>query len=68
MEKNIKWIHLELDFVTKMMNGKVVICGGGEEKYVDIRTPKQHNLECVSLQGGSQWCFGPKTSDCYTYK
>ena len=49
-------------------SGKVVICGGAEEKYENIRKPNQHNLKCASLQGGSQWCFGPKTSDCYTYK
>ena len=49
-------------------SGKVVICGGAEEKYQNIRKPIQHNLKCVSLQGGSQWCFGPKTSNCYTYK
>ena len=49
-------------------SGKVVICGGAEAKYVDKRKPSQHNLECVTLQGESQWCFGPKTTDCYTYK
>ena len=49
-------------------SGKVVICGGAEAKYVDKRRPSQHNVECVTLQGGSQWCFGPKTTDCYTYK
>ena len=49
-------------------SGKVVICGEAEAKYVDKRKPGQHNLKCVTLQGGSQWCFGPKTTDCYTYK
>ena len=49
-------------------SGKVVICGGAQQKYMDVRKKSQYNLECVSLGGGSQWCFGPKTKDCYTYK
>ena len=49
-------------------SGKVVICGGAQQKYVNVRTTSQSNVECAFLQGGSQWCFGPKTKFCYTYK
>ena len=54
-------------------NRKIVICGGATHGYAGCsdrggyRTcPK--NVECVTTKGGTEWCFGPKTKDCYTYK
>ena len=52
--------------------GKVVICGGAQQKYsgctgTSARQCKR-NVECVTTNGGTQWCFGPRTKDCYAYE
>ena len=50
-------------------SGKVVICGGAQQKYTNCsRWRCKENVECVTLKGGSKWCSGPKTKDCYIYK
>ena len=53
-------------------SGKIVMCGGAKQTYSgcsgsDKRTCER-NTECVTLKGGTEWCFGPKTKDCYTYE
>ena len=53
-------------------NGQIVICGGASDAYSSCtesraRTCKR-NVECVIMNGGSKWCFGPRTKDCYTYE
>ena len=53
-------------------NGQVIVCGGAQQKYSGC-TGVGHracvrNSECVITKGGAEWCFGPKTKDCYTYE
>ena len=52
--------------------GKVVICGGAIEKYSECTGTQQRdckkNVECVTTDGGTKWCFGSRTKDCYTYE
>ena len=52
--------------------GKVVICGGAQQKYAGC-TGTHHreckkNVECVVTDGGTKWCFGTRSKDCYTYE
>lgn len=51
---------------------KVVICGGATHTYDGCKNTGHitctNNAECVTTKGGTKWCFGPKTKDCYTYK
>ena len=49
-------------------SGRAIVCGGSVQKYVNIRSKSQANLECTSLQGIPDWCLGPKTKECYSYK
>ena len=53
-------------------DGEIVICGGAVHTYSGCtgswrRTCKQ-NIECVNTNGGSKWCYGPRTKDCYIYE
>ena len=53
--------------------GKVVICGGAQHTYSGCtggigRRACKRNVECVTTKGGTQWCFGPRTKDCYAYE
>ena len=53
-------------------NGQIVICGGASHTYSGCtespeRTCKR-NVECVITNGGSKWCSGPRTKECYTYE
>ena len=52
--------------------GKVIICGGAHHSYTGCtgisHRACEKNAECVITKGGAEWCFGPKTKDCYTYK
>merc|ERR1712150_7525 len=51
--------------------GKVVICGGAQQKYARCTGSQgkvcEKNIECVTTDGGTKWCFGSRTKDCYTY-
>ena len=53
-------------------SGKVVICGGAKQTYSGCTGSSarycKRNVECVTTNGGTQWCFGPRTKDCYTYE
>ena len=55
------------------INGQTLICGGATDDYVDCDQIAekseicQRNIECVQTPGGSKWCTGPKTANCYTY-
>ena len=52
-------------------NGQVIICGGAADRYSGCTGSGQRtcekNIECVTTKRG-EWCFGPKTKDCYTYE
>ena len=52
--------------------GKVVICGGAQQKYARCTGSQgkvcEKNIECVTTDGGTKWCFGSRTKDCYTYE
>ena len=57
----------------KYTNNKVVVCGGATHAYGGCRAHGRgqacsKNVECVKTKGGAEWCFGPKTKDCYTYE
>ena len=54
-------------------NGEIVVCGGAVATYSGCSGSNrkkrcQRNIECVETKGGSKWCFGPRTKDCYTYQ
>ena len=58
----------------KFIDKKVLICGGATHTYTDCvqRGERERscdrNTECVDTKGGAEWCFGPKTKDCFIYK
>ena len=57
----------------KYTDKKIIICGGATRGYTGCRTHGRgqtcsKNVECVKTKGGAEWCFGPKTKDCYTYE
>ena len=52
----------------------ILICGGASHTYSDCighaggaRTCDR-NAECVITKRGEEWCFGPKTKDCFVYE
>ena len=53
-------------------HGKVVICGGAKHTYSGCTGTSQRNckrnVECVTTNGGTKWCFGPRTNECYAYE
>ena len=54
-------------------NGEIVVCGGAVETYTECsgcnwQKSCKRNVECVETKGGSKWCFGPRTKDCYTFQ
>ncbi len=58
---------------TGFVVGNSVVCGGAKMEYVDCVKPPSsghvcdRNIECVKTAGGTKWCTGPKTKECYTY-
>lgn len=58
----------------KFIYKKVLICGGATHTYTDCAQRGERerscdrNTECVLTKGGAEWCFGPKTKDCFIYK
>ena len=54
-------------------NGEIVVCGGAVDTYAGCTGKGRNkvckrNVECVETKGGTKWCFGPRTKDCYTYR
>jgi hypothetical protein len=53
--------------------GQSIVCGGAKFEYVECKrhaegsTVCNTNMQCVKSTGGSEWCTGPKTADCFTY-
>lgn len=58
----------------KYTDKKLLICGGATHSYIDCKQRGrkerscERNAECVITKGGAEWCFGPKTNDCFVYK
>ena len=58
----------------KFTEKKILICGGATNKYTNctqhgrLERSCERNTECVITKGGAEWCFGPKTKDCFVYK
>ena len=50
-----------------------LVCGGAFQDYVKCKANSEfsqvcdRNAECVETLGGTLWCTGPKTKECYTY-
>ena len=53
-------------------DGKIIICGGAQKYYSGctegLQRHCERNVECVTTDGGTEWCFGARTSNCYTYE
>ena len=53
-------------------SGKIVVCGGAQQKYTGCTGSLQRdctkNVECVTTEGGTKWCFGSRSKGCYTYE
>ena len=54
--------------------GQNIVCGGGIMEYVHChRHPMEGSnvcetdMQCVKTSGGTRWCTGPKTDECYSY-
>ena len=60
-------------FEQKIVNGSNSVCGGATEDYVECTRNSEksqtcdRNTDCIKTPGGSNWCTGPKTANCYTY-
>ena len=65
--------YLEHEVGKIIGNGEIVVCGGAVETYTECsggnwQKSCKRNVECVETKGGSKWCFGPRTKDCYTFQ
>ena len=53
-------------------SGNIVVCGGAQHTYSGctgtITRTCERNVECVITNEGTEWCFGPRTKDCYAYE
>ena len=53
-------------------DGKIIICGGAQKYYSGctegLERHCERNVECVTTEGGTKWCFGSRTNNCYTYE
>ena len=53
--------------------GQNIVCGGATKTYVECGKNGEgsitcdRNVDCVETTGGSQWCTGPKTTECHSY-
>ena len=58
---------------SKFTEKKIIVCGGATRSYDGCRgngvwQTCDKNVECVKSKGGAEWCFGPKTNQCYAYE
>ena len=53
--------------------GQNIVCGGAIFDYKSCHKHSEgskfcnRNTDCVTTLGGSQWCTGPKTKECFSY-
>ena len=58
----------------KYTDRKILVCGGATHTYSDCigraggERSCDRNAECVITKRGEEWCFGPKTKDCFVYE
>ena len=59
--------------IFRFILGQNIVCGGAIKTYVECTKHSEgsfkcdRNVECVQTTGGSEWCTGPKTKNCYSY-
>jgi hypothetical protein len=58
--------------LSEFSNGVAFVCGGAVNMYTDcsmnsVGKTCAKNADCITSEGGTLWCTGPKISDCYVY-